>query len=67
MYPLDQLFGPTHVLHKPALGSNFGLRNITKQRFIFWGDYRPMEYAHERTVPVSLFLSLFIGQHTEIQ
>ena len=26
-----------------------------------------MEYAHEKTVPVSLFLSLFIGQSAEIQ
>ena len=35
--------------------------------FLFWDDYRPVEYAHDRTITVSLFLSLFIGQHTEIQ
>ena len=67
LYPFDDLFGPTKILHKPALGSSFGLRNITKKRFIFWDDYRPVEFAHEKTVPASLFLSLFIGQHAEIQ
>ena len=67
LYPFDDLFSVKKVLHKPALGSTFGLRNITKKRFIFWDDYRPVEYAHEKTIPVSLFLSLFIGQPTEIQ
>ncbi len=67
-YPFDDLFGPKHVFHKPALGSTFALRNITKgKRFIFWDDYRPVEYAHEKTVPVSAFLSLFIGKNAEIQ
>ena len=65
LYPFDKLFSPSKVLHKPALGSTFALRNIAKKRFIFWDDYRPVEYAHEKTVPVSLFLSLFIGQPTE--
>jgi hypothetical protein len=37
------------------------------KRFIFWDDYRPVEFAHEKTVPVSLFLSLFVGQHCEVQ
>ena len=69
LYPLDDLFQPRRVHHKPALGSNFGLRNLCtgKKRFIFWDDFRPVEYAHEKTVPVSLFLSLFVGQHVEIQ
>ena len=67
LYPFDKLFSPSKVLHKPALGSTFALRNIAKKRFIFWDDYRPVEYAHEKTVPVSLFLSLFIGQPTEVQ
>jgi hypothetical protein len=67
-YPFDDLFGPKRVFHKPALGSTFGLRNIAKdKRFIFWDDYRPVEYAHEKTVPVATFLSLFIGKDTEIQ
>lgn len=67
LYPFDDLYGPKHVLHKPALGSTFGLRNIQKKRFIFWDDYRPVEFAHEKTVPVATFLSLFIGKHVEIQ
>ena len=67
LYPFDDLFTTKKVLHKPALGSTLALRNIVKKRFIFWDDYRPVEYAHERTIPVSLFLSLFIGQPTEIQ
>ena len=37
------------------------------KRFILWDDIRPVEFAHEKTVPVSLFLSLFAGQHTDIQ
>ena len=68
VYPFDDLFGPKHVLHKPALGSTFALRNITKQkRFILWDDYRPVEYAHCKTVPVASFFSLFIGQMLEVQ
>jgi len=67
LYPFDDLFTAKRVLHKPALGSTFGLRNITKKRFIFWDDYRPVEFAQEKTVTVSLFLNLFIGKHSEIQ
>eukprot|EP00973_Karenia_brevis_P015036 2052421-Karenia_brevis.AAC.1 len=67
VYPFDDIYSPKRVLHKPALGSSFALRNIEKKRFIFWDDYRPVDYAAEKTIPVSLFLSLFIGQHTEIQ
>jgi len=70
LYPFDDLFGSKHVLHKPALGSACGsLRNMTStgKRFIFWDDFRPVEYAHEKTVPVATFLSLFIGKNAEIQ
>ena len=68
LYPLDDLFGPKNVLHKPALGSGCGsLRNITTKRFLFWDDFRPVEYAEAKTVTVATFLSLFIGQHAEIQ
>ena len=68
LYPFDDLFEPKRVLHKPALGSTFGLRNIAtgKKRLIFWDDYSPIEYAAEKTVPASLFLSLFIGKFAEI-
>ena len=68
LYPFDDLFGPKRVFHKPALGSTFALRNIVKnKRFIFWDDYRPVEFAHKETVPVATFLSLFIGKDTEVQ
>ena len=69
LYPIDDLFGPHRVAHKPALGSSFGLRNIVSgmKRFMFRDDFRPVEFAHEKTVPVSVFLSLFIGQPSEIQ
>eukprot|EP00959_Pyramimonas_sp_CCMP1952_P313882 6570775-Pyramimonas_sp.AAC.1 len=64
--PFDKLFGQSNVLHKPALGSKFALRNITKgnMRFIFWDDYRPVEYA-QKTVEVATFLSLFTGHPFE--
>eukprot|EP00438_Fugacium_kawagutii_P006212 Skav219200 [mRNA] locus=scaffold537:1570:2802:- [translate_table: standard] len=65
--PFDHVFGQQKVFHKPALGSKFGLRNILRQkRFIFWDDYRPVEYA-QATVQVSTFLSLFTGQPFEVQ
>ena len=68
LYPFDDLFGPRKVFHKPALGSTFALRNIVKdKRFIFWDDYRPVEFAHKETVPVATFLNLFIGKDCEIQ
>ena len=68
LMPFDKLFGPSNVLHKPALGSKFALRNITKgnMRFIFWDDYRPVEYA-QKTVEVATFLSLFTGHPFEVQ
>ena len=68
LYPFDDLFGPKYVMHKPALGSSFALRNIAgKKRLIFWDDYNPIEFAEEKTVTKSTFLSLFIGQLSEIQ
>ena len=63
----DTLFGFGRVFHKPALGSSSALRNILKEkRFLFWDDFRPVEYGH-RTVPVTTFLSLFQGQPFEVQ
>ena len=68
LYPFDDLFGARQVFHKPALGSTFALRNIAnKKRFIFWDEFRPVEFAHHNTVPAATFLSLFIGKETEIQ
>ena len=65
--PFDLLFGFENVFHKPALGSKFALRNMLKdKRFLFWDDYRPVEYAQE-TIPVSTFLSLGQGEPFEVQ
>ena len=65
--PFDKLFGFNRVFHKPALGSNFALRNILKdKRFLFWDDYRPVEYG-QGTVPVATFLSLATGLPFEVQ
>jgi hypothetical protein len=43
------------------------LRPEAKKRFIFWDDFRPVDYAEDDSIPVPLFLSLFIGKPTEIQ
>lgn len=70
--PFDDLFGFHAVFHKPALHSKYGLRNVSHgKRFIYWDDYRPVEYAlsvggKDTTVPVSTFLSLFQGEPFEI-
>jgi hypothetical protein len=65
--PFDKLFGFKHVLHKPALGSKFGLRNIMKdKKFLLWDDFRPVQYAQE-TVPTPTQLSLFTGLPFEVQ
>ena len=64
--PFDQLFGKAKVFHKPAMRSSFPLANIRKgKRFLFWDDYRPVEYAQE-TVPVNTYLSLFQGSPFEV-
>ncbi len=60
LYPLDDMFGPKWVFHKPALGSTFALRNIVKKRFVFWDDYRPVEYhlVQESFQAISLCFAL---------
>ena len=69
VFPFDNLYTPKRVLHKPAIGSSFGCRNLVggTKRLIFWDDFPPVAFAHEKTVPVPLFLSLFQGQYAEIQ
>jgi len=68
--PFDALFGFKCVLHKPAKSLSVGLRNITKgKRFIFWDDFRRVEYAMlpKQPVPVDTFLSIFQGLPFEVQ
>ena len=38
-----------------------------RKRFIYWDEYRPVEFAARGTVPVGTFLSLFGGGSLEIQ
>ena len=66
--PFRNLFGFSHVFHKPALHSSFAhMRNLLNdKRFIFWDDFRPVEYG-VKTVPVATFLSQFQGQPFEAQ
>ena len=65
--PFDEVFGKKRVFHKPALKSNYALRNIlNNKRFLFWDDYRPVQYA-QATVEVSTVLSLFNGHPFEVQ
>ena len=64
--PFDQLFRKSRVFHKPAITSSFPLANIRKsKRFLFWDDYRPIQYA-QKTIHVSTYLSLFQGEMFEV-
>lgn len=71
--PVDEVFGPSHVFHTPALGASMALSNLATKtkRFIYFDDYRPVEFAAvpakpAATVPVVTFLKLFGGQHLEV-
>ncbi|CAJ1458479.1 unnamed protein product [Effrenium voratum] len=65
--PLESLFGSTRVFHKPPLNSGFPLVNLMKgKRFIFFDDYRPIEYC-QSTIDLPTFLSLFQGAWFEIK
>lgn len=65
--PFDDVFGKKNVLHKPALKSNYALRNIlNNKKFLYWDDFRPVTFA-QATVEVSTILSLFNGFPFEVQ
>ena len=68
------VFGQDKVLSKPKLGApNGALSKLAKDdfRFVFWDDYRPVEYAaypeDNPTVPATDFLAFFQGQPFNIQ
>ena len=72
--PVKNVFGKTAVLGKPKLGApNGALSRLAKDdiRFIFFDDYRPVEYAampkENPTVPATDFLALFCGQPLTVQ
>ena len=67
--PIISVFGFSNVLHRPGEKATMALANCVKKgkRFIYWDEYRPVEYAARDTVPVGTFLSLFGGGSLEIQ
>ena len=67
--PVINVFGRNNVLGKPKLGApNGAYGELAKAhiRFVYWDDYRPVEYAaipkDNPTVPVTDFLAMFQGQ-----
>ena len=66
--PILNVFGFSRVVHRPGEKASMALANIVKssKRFIFWDEYRPVEFAARGTVPVGAFLSLFSGGPMEI-
>ena len=71
--PVLTLFGADGVFTKPKLGAPCPLAKLVgpQPRFIFFDDYRPVEYASmpekNPTVPVTDFLAMFCGQTFQIQ
>ena len=72
--PIRNVFGTESVLGKPKLGAaNGALSRLAKGnvRFIYFDDYRPVDYAaypkENPTIPVTDFLALFCGQPLNIQ
>jgi hypothetical protein len=71
--PIDEVFGPENVQHKPDLGSNMPLVNITKahKRFMYLDEFQCVEYAavpaRKPTIPVTTMLKLLGGQYLEVQ
>ena len=72
--PIKNVFGKDLVLSKPKLGApNGALSKLVKAdiRFIYFDDYRPVDYAayprDNPTVPVTDFLALFCGQPFNVQ
>ena len=72
--PVVNVYGEASVLGKPKLGApNGALGKLAKDdiRFVYFDDYRPVEYAampkENPTVPVSDFLALFCGQPFDVQ
>ena len=72
--PVIKVFGRDQVHPKPKLGAPngaYGELAEGKVRFVYWDDYRPVDYAAipewNPTVPVTDFLALFQGQSVKAQ
>ena len=62
------VFGFSNIVHRPGEKASMALANVMHEhkRFIYWDEYRPVEFAARGTVPVGQFLSLFSGGAMEI-
>ena len=62
------VFGFSNIVHRPGEKASMALANVMHEhkRFIYWDEYRPVEFAARGTVPVGQFLSLFSGGALEI-
>jgi hypothetical protein len=71
---VKKVFGKKHVLSKPKIGApNGALGRLAKDdiRFIYFDDFRPVDYAslpeENPTIPATEFLALMCGQPFNIQ
>ena len=73
MDPVRAVFGEGAVFNKPKLGASCPLSRLLKgnKRFIYFDDYRPVEYARlpreNPTLSVLTFIAMFQGQPFEVQ
>ena len=70
--PVREVFGPEKVFNKPKLGAPCPLSKLPHgKRFIYFDDFRPVEYAalprDNPTLSTTTFLALFQGQPFDVQ
>ena len=71
--PVRAAFGTHAVFSKPKQGASSPLSKLVKgvKRFIYFDDYRPVEFARlprdNPTIDVSTFLAMFQGQPFDVQ
>ena len=70
--PVRAVFGPECIFNKPKQGAPCPLSKLPRgKRFIYFDDYRPVEYAalpkDNPTVSVTTFLAMFQGQPFDVQ
>ena len=71
--PVRAVFGPGAILNKPKIGASCPLSRLAqgKIRFMYFDDYRPVDYAALPKVPAptisaTLFLAMFCGQPFDV-
>ena len=71
--PVRAAFGTHAVFNKPKIGASSPLSKLVKglKRFIYFDDYRPVDFARlpreNATLGVSTFLAMFQGQPFDVQ